>query len=150
MSMMQRLENLLKSYLNFDDSRTDAFTSYDDDFHRNTDMQEAYEELDAFLRGGAARTGGEAARDWEEPRRHEAKPEPDAPPQNLRKDFAELGVAFGADEETCKTAYKKLLKRYHPDRHAEDAEHQKEATRKMTSINVAYDRIRAWRKTASL
>jgi curved DNA-binding protein CbpA len=66
-------------------------------------------------------------------------------PESLRPDFAELGVPFGADAETCKGAYQKLLKVHHPDRHAGHGESMKKATEKTVRINAAFDRIEKWR-----
>ncbi|MDR2184833.1 MAG: J domain-containing protein [Treponema sp.] len=66
-------------------------------------------------------------------------------PESLRPDFAELGVPFGADSETCKGAYKRLLKVHHPDRHAGHGENMKKATEKTARINAAFDRIEKWR-----
>jgi hypothetical protein len=68
------------------------------------------------------------------------------PPEELRPDFAELGLPFGASTEACKAAYKKLLNIHHPDRHAGHPENMKKATEKSARINAAYDRIEKWRK----
>ncbi|MDR2094638.1 MAG: J domain-containing protein, partial [Treponema sp.] len=68
-----------------------------------------------------------------------------APPEELRPDFAELGLPFGASAGECKAAYKKLLNTHHPDRHAGHAGNMKKATEKSARINAAYDRIEKWR-----
>jgi DnaJ-domain-containing protein 1 len=68
-----------------------------------------------------------------------------APPEELRPDFAELGLPFGASAEECKAAYKKLLNIHHPDRHAGHPGNMKKATEKSARINTAYDRIEKWR-----
>ncbi len=49
-----------------------------------------------------------------------------------------LGVSPDASDEEIKTAYRKLAKKYHPDRNPGDAE----AARKMQEVNDAYDRIK--------
>lgn len=49
-----------------------------------------------------------------------------------------LGVPDGASEEECTRAYKRLAKKYHPDLNPGD----KEAERKMSEINAAYDQIK--------
>ena len=69
------------------------------------------------------------------------------PPEELRPDFDLLGVPFGADSEACKTAYKKLLKIHHPDRHAGHEGNYKKATEKSAKINAAWDRIEKWRQS---
>jgi len=68
-------------------------------------------------------------------------------PESLRKDFAELGVPFGASADDCKAAYKKLLKIHHPDRHAGHPGNMKKATEKSARINAAYQRIEHWRES---
>jgi hypothetical protein len=72
------------------------------------------------------------------------------PPEDLRPDFAELGLPFGASAEECKTAYKKLLKIHHPDRHAGHAGNSQKATAKSARINASWDRIEKWRKTGTV
>jgi DnaJ-domain-containing protein 1 len=76
-----------------------------------------------------------------------AGPGKNALPESLRKDFAELGVAFGASADDCKAAYKKLLKIHHPDRHAGHPGNMKKATEKSARINAAYQKIEHWRET---
>ncbi len=92
-----------------------------------------------YSRGSNASSGGysQRARD------------PSAPPESLRKDFAELGVPFGSDEATCKGAYKKLLKVHHPDRHAGHPGNMRKATEKSARINASYQRIEKWRETGT-
>jgi hypothetical protein len=104
--------------------------------------------------GGRSR-GDAKARSWEA--RFRGEPSgggggftgqgPAAVPESLGKDFAELGVPFGADGEACKAAYKRLLKQHHPDRHAGHPGNMQKATEKSARINAAYDRIEKWRAT---
>jgi hypothetical protein len=162
---MDRLGDLLKSYLNFDDGGNAGagqgrFYGYED-----ADLNEAYDELDEFLnRGGSSawtgKTGAQTG-DWEDPYRsaasgndrgfhsatgHTERRSSKLPPESLRADFEELGVPFGADEETCKAAHKKLLKTHHPDRHAGHEGNTNKANAKSARINAAYDNIRRWRQ----
>ncbi|MEA4853779.1 MAG: DnaJ domain-containing protein [Christensenella sp.] len=52
-----------------------------------------------------------------------------------------LGVSENATEDEIKTAYRKLVKKYHPDRFANDPEKQAAASEKLKQINAAYDMI---------
>ena len=49
-----------------------------------------------------------------------------------------LGVSPDASDEEIKKAYRRLAKKYHPDRNPDD----KEAAKKMQEVNDAYDRIK--------
>lgn len=52
--------------------------------------------------------------------------------------FANLEVAPGSDWETIKSAYKKLMARYHPDRFARDPEGQAIALLVTKKLNEAF------------
>lgn len=60
-----------------------------------------------------------------------------------------LGVSPDASDEEIKTAYRKLAKKYHPDRNPGD----QEAAKKMQQINAAYEQIKdpnkSWQQTGS-
>ncbi len=92
------------------------------------DMQDAWEELDAYLKG-----------------EERARPEPAAPRdparEALRQDYANLEVPFGASLEQVKKSYRRLLAAYHPDRNAGDPEQLRLATEITKKINVSYRRI---------
>jgi hypothetical protein len=161
MSIMSRLGDLLRSYL-LDDDFDDGFDDFDEGAARggvrgDPDLDNAWTELNAFL-GGASSAWTGKPRDWEDPYRSGAGESRGyrqetgnrrGPPERLRADFAELGVAFGADEETCKTAYKRLLKTHHPDRHAMHEDNMKKANDRSARITAAYKNIRLWRSTGA-
>jgi hypothetical protein len=54
---------------------------------------------------------------------------------------AELGVTPSASLREVKRAYKKLVKRWHPDRFARDPQAQAEATLRLQRITAAYQAI---------
>lgn len=138
--MWDRLGNVIKSYLNDEDAglfvnRGGRASSAD------PDLAAAYEELNDFLSGRERRTGGERPREakWGGASRAAI------PPESLRADFAELELPFGASGEECKSAYKRLLKIHHPDRHAGHEGNMKKATEKSARLNTAFERIEKWR-----
>ncbi|HVO30712.1 MAG TPA: J domain-containing protein [bacterium] len=69
---------------------------------------------------------------------------PEAPTRTRAKEpHVVLGVAPTADENTIRTAYRKLCAKYHPDKYAQASKkEQDEATRRMTEINAAYDALK--------
>ena len=52
-----------------------------------------------------------------------------------------LGVSQNATDEEIKAAYRRLVKKYHPDRFANDPEKQAAASEKLKQVNAAYDMI---------
>jgi DnaJ-domain-containing protein 1 len=109
------------------------------------DVSQAWEELDEYMRTGRdpprqeTRGGAGTGRDrrsGERARRH-------APDEDLRQDYANLEVPFGADIETVRRAYKTLIMRYHPDKHSGDPEKLRIATEITMKINESFDRIRS-------
>lgn len=65
-------------------------------------------------------------------------------PFELYEDFKTLCVLPGTNLEECKVAYKTLLKKFHPDKFANEPEKQKEATEITSSITSAFTRIKTW------
>ena len=52
-----------------------------------------------------------------------------------------LGVSENATDEEIKAAYRRLVKKYHPDRFANDPEKHAAASEKLKQVNAAYDMI---------
>jgi DnaJ-class molecular chaperone len=104
---------------------------------RDPDLEEAWKELDEYLRTGrdAPRTSGANAHG-----RARASRTPD---ESLRTDYANLEVPFGAGIEEVKRSYKSLVLRYHPDRFAADPEKQRVALEITKKINQSFERIRS-------
>jgi DnaJ-domain-containing protein 1 len=150
--ILDRLGDVIRSYLN-DAGPGPAGGASTGKRYGDPDLEAAYEELDDFLGGGKAGVegersstdkGGRADSRGNGPGRNAGR---GTPPESLRRDFEELGLEFGASAEDCKTAYKKLLKLHHPDRHAGHEGNMQKATAKSARINAAYDRIERWRET---
>jgi curved DNA-binding protein CbpA len=150
-----RLEDLVKSYFYREDipfSESRSGRRYGD-----PDLDSAYEELDEFLNAGKTKAGDfsggnrrVAGNDTAGSRTAHGGTAGNPVPEKLRADFAELGVPFGASAEECKAAYKRLLKKHHPDRHAGHAGNMQKATEKSARLNAAFDRIEKWRITGQM
>ncbi len=56
----------------------------------------------------------------------------------IQDPYKVLGLSYGATDEEVTKAYRKLVKKYHPDLHPGD----EEAAQKMKEINEAYDQIK--------
>ena len=138
MGIFDRLGNVINSYFNDFEKETSGRLSSTGD----PDLDAAYEELNDFLKDGKTRNSNSRAESSYNAKTSNIK----LPPEELRTDFEFLGVPFGADNETCKAAYKKLLKIHHPDRHAGHEGNYKKATERSAKINAAYDRIEKWRQ----
>ena len=143
MGIWDRLASVIKSYIT--DESDKIFGKNSAKSHNDPDINAAYEELDDFLRdrkasssfadfSAAEKSGNEAEK------QKKARPVP----EEIRRDFAELGLTPDATAEECKETYKKLLKIHHPDRHAKHDENMKKATDKSARVNAAYDRLVIW------
>jgi DnaJ-domain-containing protein 1 len=142
MGIFDRLGDVIRSYLN------DAGPSrrpFPGGRSVDPDLEAAYEELDDFL--GSEKAGSDRERSSAGKGGRGENTGWGTPPESLRRDFEELGLAFGASADACKAAYKKLLKLHHPDRHAGHEGNMRKATAKSARINAAFDRIARWRET---
>lgn len=156
MGILDRLGDVIKSYV-YADSGEAGGRSFGGWFSGDSDLDAAFDELNEFLAGepqtgGGQRTGGkpqDRAREHSFERQPGQEARSGGPPETLRRDFAELGLGFGAGAEECKAAYKKLLKIHHPDRHAGNENNLRKATEKSARINAAWDRINKWYETGA-
>jgi hypothetical protein len=152
MGIFDRLGDVIKSYLNDEDRRIFGHEPRQGGASGDPDLDAAFDELNDYLgngreRGRNTRGDGSADRDrsWNGGFGGAAGHR-GLPPEELRPDFGELGLPFGASAGECKAAYKKLLKIHHPDRHASHPGNFQKATAKSARINAAYDRIEKWRE----
>jgi len=145
MGIFSQLGKVINSYLNDFESDTKSRLKSSSSYNRgDPDLDAAYEELDDYLNRREPRSSQRDQKfEWQDKKPAGKK----LPPEELRADFEILEVPFGADDDTCKAAYKKLLKIHHPDRHAGHEGNYKKATEKSAKINAAVDRIEKWRKT---
>ena len=154
MGIFDRLGAVIKSYLNDEGARIFGQGSRQGS-SGDPDLDAAYEELNDYLGGAgkkerAAGKGSTTDREGARNRGFGGGKTAALPPEELRPDFAELGLPFGASTEDCKAAYKKLLNIHHPDRHAGHPGNFQKATAKSARINAAWDRIEKWWKTGAV
>lgn len=97
------------------------------------DLNRAWSELDAFL------STGETPKDGA---RHQPPRPPESAREILRRDYHNLEVPFGAPMADVQASYRRLMRKYHPDRHAGDPEKQRLANELTGGLNVSFNRIR--------
>jgi DnaJ-domain-containing protein 1 len=137
--IFDRFGSFLKSIFSEGESEANSDRPYADD-----DMQSAWDELEDYLNEGKGESKSRPKHG--EKSRTAPPPRPDASRERLRGDYANLKVRFGAPLEEVKTAYKKLLRQYHPDKHASDPQKFKLATEITSKINQSFQRIAEFEK----
>ncbi len=68
-------------------------------------------------------------------------------PKTLRDYYANLEIPFGSDLHTAKESYKRLMRKYHPDRHSESPEMEALATDLSQEITRAFQAIESYLTT---
>jgi DnaJ-domain-containing protein 1 len=120
----------------------------EDLYHRYGMSAISDEELEAELerRRAVREAAAKAARARAEAPRAKTNARPQSPPppskpsnaDELRRAYASLEVPPGSDFETVRKAYRTLMRKYHPDRHAQTPEKQKSATELAQKLTQAY------------
>ncbi|GMO48656.1 MAG: hypothetical protein Ta2G_04670 [Termitinemataceae bacterium] len=152
MGIFNRLASVLKSVLEEDDIIAGAYQRQERDTYRDPDLNAAYDELNDYLKNGKS-----TDKKWESAfmgrgtyhAKNTQPPKQNVPPQ-LIADYQELSVQPGGDAAAVKSAHKKLMMVYHPDKNAGDEAKMKIATEKTARINAAYERIRKWQETGKI
>jgi hypothetical protein len=111
------------------------------------DLAAAWDELNDYLGADRRETGGGSPRSGDQRYGRGPRNSP-MPPESLRPDYANLEVPFGADIETVRRSYKRLMLHYHPDRHAGSAEKLRVATEITKKVNESFERIRSFQEHA--
>lgn len=75
-----------------------------------------------------------------------------APPKNggqktIKEYYANLEVPMGSDLETVKESYRRLMRKYHPDRHSHDPEMEELATDLSQELTRAYQAVESYIQT---
>lgn len=76
-----------------------------------------------------------------EPRR--ARSPARASEADVRRWYANLELPYGSSAEEVRAAYRRMMRRYHPDRHFGDAEAQRVATELAQALRRAYEGLLA-------
>jgi hypothetical protein len=82
--------------------------------------------------------GASEERRQEPPRRRRGADLDDA---ELRRYYANLELPLGAPAGEVKASYRRLVRRYHPDRHQSDPEQARIATQLAQELRVAYEAL---------
>lgn len=69
-------------------------------------------------------------------------PRRDAVDPELARYYSNLEVPYGADLATVRDAWRRLVRRYHPDLHGADPERQRVATELVQGLNHAFEQLR--------
>jgi DnaJ-domain-containing protein 1 len=138
--IFNRLANLLRSVFDDDPFESSSFEETKR-MHYDPDLAEAWEELDEYLKTGSSTKSESSSRYHRQDRASNASFEQ---LEALRKDYSNLEVPFGSAFEEVKKSYKNLLRKYHPDKFANDPNKSKIATEITKKINESYQKIRAY------
>ncbi|MBN2534312.1 MAG: J domain-containing protein [Spirochaetales bacterium] len=136
--IFDRITNLFRSLFTEDPFDSDSYKNTRDRYY-DPDYQDAWEELDEFLNEGKSTN-----RAYREKKTYSQKIDPEQ--EILKKDYANLEVEFKTPFMEVKKAYKRLLRKYHPDRFANNPRKLKIATEITKKINESLNRIREYEK----
>lgn len=112
----------------------------------DSDEAEAWEELNDYLsEGSSSASRRRSSQSSGNPRQGSNRYGRAAgPPQSLRKDFANLELPFGASLEQARAAHRKLIRAYHPDRHATNPDKYRIANEITQRVNYSFQRIKQY------
>lgn len=74
-------------------------------------------------------------------------PPPPRGEKTIREYYANLEVPYGSDLETVKESYRRLMRKYHPDKHSKDSDTEALATELTQELTRAYRAIESYLKT---
>jgi len=134
--LLERFNRLIKSMF-IDEDININFNKTGDFYNEEKDYADAWQELNDFL--GSPELKSEKYR-----KRYKKNQIEPVPPDSLKKDYKNLEVPFGSDLDIIKKSYKQLLIKHHPDKNSFSSESLKISTEKTKTINVSFQRIKAW------
>lgn len=151
--IFDRLGNLIKSFVQSDSGSENSRGSSD------PDLNDAWDELDEYLRTGKERDqqgADSTARQNDGGNRstqggaYSGRSRAGEPPEELRQDYGNLELPFGAPFDAVRKAYKTMLIEYHPDKHSGSQDRQRIANEITKKINYSFQRIKRYHDTGSL
>ncbi len=101
-------------------------------------------EVNAARRRWSERADADAPEPGSEPRggrQRGARPRRPAVDEDLAKHYARLEVPYGSDLQTVRKGYRRMMKRYHPDRHSSDTEKARVANEVAAALSESYDEL---------
>ncbi|HJZ85297.1 MAG TPA: J domain-containing protein [Polyangia bacterium] len=142
MSITKRLIDLARSNLN---SLLDRVAGEEHDGRAVDDLsdQELEAELERRRLEREREQGEQAARQAADDRERERRRERVAGTREnkIAQYYAQLEVPYGSNLDTVKQAYRRLMRKYHPDLHSGDPEKQKVATELAQALSRAYNEL---------
>jgi len=151
--IFDRLGNLIKSFVQNDAISENSRSSSD------PDLKDAWDELDEYLRTGKERDqqnpeasdrGTDGGKRPAQGGARPGRPRAGGPPEELRQDYGNLELPFGAPFEAVRKAYKTMLIEYHPDKHSGSQDKQRIANEITKKINYSFQRIKRYHETGGL
>ena len=121
MSIAQRLLNIARAEINNVQQRISERLSSNSNSYKDSDK-------------------ARKARDSASSSRSESKEEKAR--LELLQYYANLELSEGADWPQVKSAYRRLMRKYHPDRHRDNPQEQQVATELTQKLRVAYEALR--------
>ncbi len=134
-SVFDKLEDFIRTIVDEADR-----TRHRDSAAADPDYTDAWQELDEYMNFGGGRSTYGPYRDGS----GRSRTRPQRTPEDLRAHFRNLEVEFGASLEQVQAAYKRLIRKYHPDRFGSSPEKQRTATEIIKRINYSYHQIIAF------
>ena len=67
--------------------------------------------------------------------------------KTIRDFYANLEIPYGSDMETARQAYRRLMRKYHPDNYADDPEREAMATQLSQELSEAYQAVKSYLET---
>lgn len=131
----EELEQELKARKRRRQAAQDAADATRED-HSSTIDEDAWKEVEDTLRGSRYRSSRQSQK------RSYQRSRQSVSGSTTAHLYAQLECPVGADIDTVRKQYRKLMRKYHPDVHSGDAQKQKLATELSQKLTAAYNELR--------